>query len=138
MLHGWALATGAGAARLAGRGLGIYIKCSVRAGYYTSGHYTIHVYMCLKPISVTTITRGFHICLILPFYPDFLPLSDLYLHKTATPAASSSVCFLSHTMKSGGTGLLSWRWCFTLLPMFHLTICSFKFHAVCDLSKSTC
>ncbi|KAI5098701.1 hypothetical protein C0J45_10840 [Silurus meridionalis] len=68
---------------------------------------------------------------------NFLALTETWIspQNTATPAALSSAYAFSHspreTGRGGGTGLLlSRRWCFTPLPLSHLTISSFEFHAV--------
>ncbi|KAK3506024.1 hypothetical protein QTP70_020505, partial [Hemibagrus guttatus] len=68
---------------------------------------------------------------------DFLALTETWIppQNTATPAALSSAYTFSHSPREsgrgGGTGLLlSQRWCTSPLPLSHLTICSFEFHAV--------
>ncbi|KAI5623819.1 hypothetical protein C0J50_16500 [Silurus asotus] len=68
---------------------------------------------------------------------DFLALTETWIspQNTATPAALSSAYAFSHSPREigrgGGTGLLlSRRWCFTPLPLSHLTMSSFEFHAV--------
>ncbi|KAK3523359.1 hypothetical protein QTP86_029866 [Hemibagrus guttatus] len=68
---------------------------------------------------------------------DFLALTETWIppQNTATPAALSSAYTFSHSPREsgrgGGTGLLlSQRWCTSPLPLSHLTISSFEFHAV--------
>ncbi|KAK3522524.1 hypothetical protein QTP86_018095, partial [Hemibagrus guttatus] len=68
---------------------------------------------------------------------DFLALTETWIspQNTATPAALSSAYTFSHSPREsgrgGGTGpLLSQRWCSSHLPLSHLTISSFEFHAV--------
>ncbi|KAI5629424.1 hypothetical protein C0J50_2356 [Silurus asotus] len=68
---------------------------------------------------------------------DFLALTETWIspQNTATPAALSSAYAFSHSPREigrgGGTGLLLLRrWCFTPLPLSHLTMSSFEFHAV--------
>ncbi|KAK3510972.1 hypothetical protein QTP70_027796, partial [Hemibagrus guttatus] len=68
---------------------------------------------------------------------DFLALTETWIppQNTATPAALSSAYTFSHSPREsgrgGGTGLLlSQRWCSSPLPLSHLTISSFEFHAV--------
>ncbi|KAK3561324.1 hypothetical protein QTP86_030626 [Hemibagrus guttatus] len=68
---------------------------------------------------------------------DFLALTETWIspENTTTPAALSSAYTFSHSPREsgrgGGTGLLlSQRWCSSPLPLSHLTISSFEFHAV--------
>ncbi|KAK3508073.1 hypothetical protein QTP70_012386 [Hemibagrus guttatus] len=68
---------------------------------------------------------------------DFLALTETWIspQNTTTPAALPSAYTFSRSPRESGSGggtvlLLSRRWCSSPLPLSHLTISSFEFHAV--------